>query len=165
MASFTTLHERIDDLPSFDDLPQLPDLPKGCTWGLWDRDGQRDELGTLNLLTPETIKQAAGEIRDGISVSLNWSMNKPSTPVFGRQKLCQTIIDNNLFSASTSFDDEVSFNTQSGSQWDGLRHVIHRDSGKLYNGVAKSEVAGPHASSVLGLHIIWNWSKLLKSKE
>lgn len=65
-----SFHSQLDDLPSFQDLPKLPGLPEGCTWGLWDRDGVRDELGTLNLLTPETVKEASKEINQGISVSL-----------------------------------------------------------------------------------------------
>ena len=36
-------------------------------WGRWGRD---DDLGAINLITPETRKQAAALVRDGISVSL-----------------------------------------------------------------------------------------------
>ncbi len=36
-------------------------------WGRW---GQDDQIGTLNLITPEKRKQAAALVRDGISVSL-----------------------------------------------------------------------------------------------
>ena len=36
-------------------------------WGRW---GQDDEIGTLNLITPDKRKQAAALVRDGISVSL-----------------------------------------------------------------------------------------------
>ena len=33
----------------------------------------RDELSTLNLLIPDTVKQAAEEIREELSVSLRFS--------------------------------------------------------------------------------------------
>jgi hypothetical protein len=46
-------------------------MPHGCTWGLWDSNGQRDQLGTLNLLTPEVVLQARKEIQLGISVAVN----------------------------------------------------------------------------------------------
>jgi hypothetical protein len=46
----------------------------------------------------------------------------------------------------------VSFNTQSGSQWDGLRHAIYREKGLLYNGVTKAEVMGANSTDVLGLN-------------
>ncbi len=36
-------------------------------WGRWGKDDQR---GTLNLITPAKRKQAAGLLREGISVSL-----------------------------------------------------------------------------------------------
>jgi hypothetical protein len=65
-----SLHSRLGNLPNFEELPDLPGLPKGSTWGLWDKNGVKDELGTLNLLTPEVVKAAATEIREGISVSL-----------------------------------------------------------------------------------------------
>lgn len=72
--------------------------------------------------------------------------------MFGRQKLSHNIIDNSTFSGSASFDDEVSFNTQSGSQWDGLRHAVYRDQSLLYNGVTKQEIMGPDSTDVLGIN-------------
>src|SRR5579863_2652466 len=36
-------------------------------WGRWGRD---DEIGALNLITPEKRKQAAALVREGVSVSL-----------------------------------------------------------------------------------------------
>ncbi|KAI1297106.1 hypothetical protein F5Y03DRAFT_370093 [Xylaria venustula] len=52
-------------LPPFDQLPLDPKDPPGNAWGLW---GAGDELGMLNLLTPETTAAAAREIRK-VSVS------------------------------------------------------------------------------------------------
>lgn len=57
-------------IPDFDELPPVPGMPQGCAWGIFDRNGQKDTLGTLNLLTPEVVKKAAAEIKEGISVSL-----------------------------------------------------------------------------------------------
>ncbi len=37
-------------------------------WGRW---GPEDELGALNLITPEKRKQAAALVREGVSVSLS----------------------------------------------------------------------------------------------
>ena len=36
-------------------------------WGRWGKD---DEIGALNLITPEKRRQAAALVRDGVSVSL-----------------------------------------------------------------------------------------------
>lgn len=57
-------------VPDFDDLPKVEGMPKGCAWGVFDRDGQKDKVGTLNFLTPEIVKAAANEIKDGVSISL-----------------------------------------------------------------------------------------------
>ena len=57
-------------LPDFDDLPAVEGMPQGCAWGLFDKDGEKDHVGTLNLLTPEVIKAAAAEVKDGVSISL-----------------------------------------------------------------------------------------------
>lgn len=91
----------------------------------------------------------------------SWSLDKPKIPVFDRQKLSHNIIDNSTFSNSASFDDEVAFNTQSGSQWDGLRHAIYREQGLLYNGVKKGEVIGSKSTDVLGLNSKFHWHQFL----
>ncbi|KAL6231984.1 hypothetical protein BDW75DRAFT_243412 [Aspergillus navahoensis] len=148
-----SLHDRHESLPSFEELPRVDGMPKGCTWGLWDRDGTPDELGTLNLLTPQVVYAATQEVQVGVSVSLNLPLNQPAVPVFNRQPLTHTVIDNSTFSPSQSFDDNVSFNTQAGSQWDGLRHVVHEGSRKLYNGVTKDQITG---SARLGIN---NWHR------
>src|SRR5713101_4685538 len=36
-------------------------------WGRW---GKEDQLGTLNLITPEKRRQAAALVKDGITISL-----------------------------------------------------------------------------------------------
>lgn len=63
-------YRKMASLPNFDDLPPVEGMPQGCAWGIFDKDGKKDVLGTLNLLTPEVIKDAATEVRHGVSVSL-----------------------------------------------------------------------------------------------
>lgn len=57
-------------LPDFDDLPRVEGMPQGCAWGIFDRDGEKDIFGTLNILTPDVVKAAAQEIQEGVSISL-----------------------------------------------------------------------------------------------
>lgn len=57
-------------VPDFDNLPKVGDMPQGCAWGVFDKDGKKDVLGTLNFLTPEIVKKASAEIQDGVSISL-----------------------------------------------------------------------------------------------
>lgn len=44
-------------LPKFDELPLFKGKP-GCAWDVW---GPDDQLGTINLLTPDVVKRAASE--------------------------------------------------------------------------------------------------------
>lgn len=57
-------------LPNFDDLPKVDGMPQGCAWGVFDKDGEKDVFGTLNLLTPDVVKAAVAEVKEGVSVSL-----------------------------------------------------------------------------------------------
>jgi kynurenine formamidase len=46
-------------------------------WGRW---GPNDELGTLNYVTPEKVREAAGLVRSGRRVSLSIPINKVAGP-------------------------------------------------------------------------------------
>ncbi|EWY97139.1 hypothetical protein FOYG_05615 [Fusarium oxysporum NRRL 32931] len=131
----------ISSVPDFDDLPEVKGMPKGCAWGVFDRDGKKDQVGTLNFLTPDVVRNAALEVKDGVSISLNWplnAMNKLNIP--GRLAAQHKIlyIPQSMaalpFEQGKSWDDELSFNTQCSSQWDSLCHFQHQHSGLAYNG-------------------------------
>lgn len=47
-----------DNLPRFDELPKFHEY-NGCAWGVW---GEGDQLGTVNLLTGDVVKEASKEI-------------------------------------------------------------------------------------------------------
>lgn len=32
--------------PAFDDLPKIEGMPQGNTWGFFDKDGKKDEVGS-----------------------------------------------------------------------------------------------------------------------
>ncbi|KAK6213514.1 hypothetical protein QIS74_09516 [Colletotrichum tabaci] len=124
-------------LPDYDGLPPVEGMPKGCAWGVFDKDGKKDVYGTLNLLTPEVIKEAGAEIRDGVSISLNWpldSMNKFA--IEGRKQTVHTVhsLQATGLSDGLGWDDELDFNTQGSSQWDSLVHWQHQETGLAYNG-------------------------------
>lgn len=58
------------NFPAFEDLPLDKKGPRGNAWGLW---GPDDQLGTLNLLTDDTIASAAKEnIITGQRISLKY---------------------------------------------------------------------------------------------
>lgn len=61
---------KASDLPSWKNMPPVKGMPHGVAWGLFDKDGVKDEVGTLNLLTPEVVLEAKKEIKIGKSVVL-----------------------------------------------------------------------------------------------
>lgn len=126
-------------LPTFDELPKYKNFA-GCAWGVW---GPDDQLGTVNLLTDEVVQQAAAEIKTGRSVSLNWPINFPEKPMFGRKgpEVCALA---NHGADLPLRDDEIHVNTQSGTQWDGMRHFGVLEHKVYYQGVSASDVpVGP----------------------
>lgn len=79
-----------DGLPSYAELSERSDAPRGTNWGLFGRD---DQLGTVNLLTPARVKAAAASIRKGVSFGLNWRIDLPDPPLFGRGALASALIE------------------------------------------------------------------------
>ncbi|KAJ5668660.1 cyclase [Penicillium macrosclerotiorum] len=148
-------------LPKFDDLPPVEDMPHGCAWGVFDKDGKNDLVGTLNLLTPEVVRAAAAEVHYGISISLNWPIGSIKIPKFFRKTLEHKVVklEDPEANLHYGFDDEVEFNTQGSSQWDSFCHFLHLESGKAYNGV-KPTIKGimdPSPSEELKLPTIDHW--------
>ncbi|KAF3055799.1 hypothetical protein GL218_06886 [Daldinia childiae] len=131
------------NVPDFDDLPKVPDMPQGCAWGIFDKDGKKDLLGTLNLVTPSVTKAAFSEARDGISISLNWPLNAIAFPMPGRifPVHKQMTLQEAGLSEGIGWDDEIHFNTQLSSQWDSLVHWHHQPSGLAYNGITVNKEA------------------------
>ena len=126
-------------LPDFAELPINPDFPPHSAWGVFEND---DQIGTLNLLTPERVAAAARLARQGQVFALNWELEQPVPPLFNRAALRHTINRRR----KNVFDDVYdNFNTQSSSQWDGLRHFGHRECG-FYNGATEAEIMGAGAA-------------------
>ncbi|KAJ5585588.1 cyclase [Penicillium hispanicum] len=123
-------------LPDFDSLPSVDGMPQGCAWGIFDKDGRKDVFGTLNLLTPDVVKAAAAEVREGVSISLNWPMESIKIPGFFRKILSHRVLEleDPAIHLHYGFDDEIGFNTQGSSQWDSLCHFLHIPTGMAYNG-------------------------------
>jgi kynurenine formamidase len=114
-------------------LRHIAGTPKDNAW-LW---GGHDELGRLNLLTPERRAKATQEnVKTGDTICLDLPLNTPDPPFFGRKSFHHQI--KNVVKGV--FDDEYSYNTQSSSQWDGFRHFAHPVHECHYNGVLPEEI-------------------------
>ena len=132
-----------DALPAYDELPVRPELPPNSSWGVW---GDHDVLGTLNLLTPARVLAASRSIRTGRSFALGLELTLPDPPLFGRTPLRHEVTNE----ARAVHDDIYhGWNTQSSSQWDGFRHMGHREHGH-YGGVA-DEDHGVHHWAARGI--------------
>ena len=98
-------------------------------WGRW---GKEDELGTLNLITPEKRKAAAKLVRDGVSVSLALDLNKQ------RDDLNPNPFEHELTVAQIGGHQAatdryaVDYHGFAHSHIDALPHFSHK--GKMYNG-------------------------------
>lgn len=126
------------NVPSYDELPIRADAPAGSAWGVF---GDNDEVGTINLLTPECVVAAAGSIRSGRVFALNLPIDIPDPPLFTRQPHRHTV---KTFDPPADFvlDDFLdNFYPQASSQWDALAHVKHPVFG-AYNGIPDYEITG-----------------------
>lgn len=104
-------------------------------WGRW---GPQDQRGTLNHIGPETLRNAALEIRSGKQIHLGLNFDKDG-PQLGVKRFNPMLYVTDLYTALNPAkpnayysDDVIHMPTQASTQWDALGHV-HYD-GMLYNG-------------------------------
>jgi kynurenine formamidase len=135
----------LNNVPKFAQLPIKPDKPKESSWGVFG------ELGCLNFLTPQGVVDAAHLVRKGSVFRLDTKINYANPPLFARRPAKHNIMSFESFGL-LGFDDSLdSYNTQEGSQWDGLAHVGSPRYQAFYNGVKASEIKdGP--SGRLSIH-------------
>ncbi|KAJ0418827.1 hypothetical protein BJY00DRAFT_287107 [Aspergillus carlsbadensis] len=134
-----TMSETTYTFLAFDDAPRVPGTPQGCLWGFYDRDGVKDEIGSINLLTPQVVLNARSEIRTGRHIQLDWPLDSVTYPSFGRKAFERRVVNLKESSGAVGFDDEIHINTQSGSQWDSLRHHACQKQEVFYNGLTFAE--------------------------
>lgn len=125
----------MSDLPSYDDLPVAPEGGRSA-WGLF---GPDDNLGLINLLTPERIADAARLVRRGALFSLNAPLDAFSPPIASGRGIPRHHV---LHAPGTfGFDDVYdNFFPQGSSQWDSLGHVGYAPDA-FYNGASEEDVA------------------------
>jgi kynurenine formamidase len=112
-------------------------------WGRW---GDADERGTLNLITAETVREAASLVRDGRRIPLSIAMSEDGPQlgfVQGRTNPTRTTIARHELlgedEAGVRFnDDAVSMGVQAATHIDALAHVSY--DGRMYNGFPLSVV-------------------------
>ena len=109
-------------------------------WGRWGAD---DVLGTVNFITDELRRAAAGLVRRGVSFSLSqrFDMDGPQRGWRRRTNPVHTMLDTGTDAALGhqgfphgigGADDVIAMPLQCSTQWDGLGHIF--DHGRAWNG-------------------------------
>src|SRR5215472_2521575 len=68
--------KRMKELPKFSELPLVGQTGERSVWDVF---GQRDQLGTVNLLGAEQVRRASMLVRTGKVINLNLPLNYPIT--------------------------------------------------------------------------------------
>jgi kynurenine formamidase len=140
-----------DSIPRFAELPIKRGAPPECSWGVF---GDDDELGCLNFLSADGIIEAARMVRTGRVFRLDTPINYAKPPLFNRNPARHTILSFEQYGLLGHDDSIDNYNTQEGSQWDGLGHVGHIRHKAYYNGVKDAEIKSGTGGR-LGIH---KWS-------
>ena len=114
-------------------------------WGRW---GEDDELGTLNLITPDKRKEAAELVEEGISVSLARDLDKTRSdlnPNPFEHELSVIEIEDHQAAADRY---AVDYHGYAHSHIDGLTHFAYK--GELYNGISMDTLK-PDGAEKLGI--------------
>src|SRR5262249_6532879 len=115
-------------------------------WGRWGKD---DQLGALNLITPEKRRQATALVQEGVSLSLAHPAVKvpmDSSPPFVHRMVGLPRRGETFSGAGDEYSVQYHGFTQ--THLDGLCHLAYR--GKMYNGFAQDEVT-PSGAGKLGV--------------
>jgi kynurenine formamidase len=122
-------------------------------WGRWGAD---DEVGTLNLINDDVVREAARTVRTGRRVPLALPLRQDGVQtgaIPGRVNPLRTMTAVNwpMFGPDTVAisDDMVTMGLQAATHWDGLGHVSH--SGRLYNGRPASTVTAHQGAEFGGI--------------
>jgi kynurenine formamidase len=122
--------------PRYRDLPAVED-GSGARLA-WDYFGRKDELGTLNFISPEAVLRGRDEIRTGERIGLTLPQDLPDPPLSVGRRPYEHAIE----VRRNGRDDSVSsFFLQGSSQWDGLRHVRYKQFG-YYGGRQEEDLNG-----------------------
>ena len=119
-------------------------------WGRWGAD---DELGTLNLITDESRRAAAGLVEDGVSVSMALEANTQRDALNANP--FQHTLSTSRFTEHEVAGDvySVQYHGFAHSHVDGLPHFAH--DGQMYNGFPVSGLREDGAER-LGVHNMEN---------
>lgn len=109
-------------------------------WGRW---GANDQLGSANLLTDATRRQAIAQARTGLTVSLSRDLMTDKADDNGSP------FEHTMIGSNTMDNYRVSYHGYAHSHIDGLCHILYK--GQTYNGYPTSDVNTPSGCVKLGI--------------
>lgn len=117
-------------------------------WGRW---GKEDQLGSLNLITPEKRKQAGQLVTSGVSISLSRNVItvKIGTSAPFEQRMVKTGLTPGAESSSDAYSVQYHGHTQ--THLDALCHFFYE--GQMYNGFSQKEVTDKGAAKLSVINI------------
>jgi len=124
----------VSELPRYQDLPAAPRGGRSA-WGLF---GPDDDLGLVNLMTPERVAAAARLVRTGRMFPLDLPIGSIA-PALARSRGAprHAVLHQ---PGSVGFDDVYdNFYPQASSQWDSLGHIGYAPD-EFYNGATEADV-------------------------
>ena len=116
-------------------LPRWRQRPEGSTWGDF---GVDDQIGRLNLITPERRRAAVAEVREGLAFGLSLPLDYPGqaklnprrhpprlkpTELQGQPFMNQSLRQFDARNTDVICDDQVTLSLQYSTQWDSFAHV------------------------------------------
>ncbi len=116
-------------------------------WGRWGKD---DQLGALNLITPEKRKAAAKLVKEGVSISLAHNVIKERSD--DSAGFDQKMISGFKEGAGGAMDVySVQYHGFNQTHLDALCHVFHK--GQLFNGISPHEITEQGAGKLSVINI------------
>jgi kynurenine formamidase len=129
-------------------------------WGRW---GELDQIGTLNLITPEARVRAVGLVRTGEVVSCSIPIDE-SMPVHPARPMAVHThaltgtdlvaggLPDRIWGGYPGADDYIFMPLQSATHWDGLTHCSWEDT--FYNGYWVGMAGANGGARALSAHLL-----------
>jgi kynurenine formamidase len=122
-------------------------------WGRW---GEADQVGALNVVTPQSRLEALTSVRTGAVHSLSYVLGRETSPsTTSRNPVWHTTTINRKRNGIGIADDVLTMHSHTGTHLDALCHYWGDDG--LYNGFEQSEIVShgaPHLSIDQVQHVV-----------
>ena len=148
-------------LPAAAQNTPAPERVSAATYAGWMRElsnqgrwGAQDQLGTLNLITPDVMRRATGLVRAGVSVSMSLTLGRGQRP-YDRSPLRHQVFESRDAGQVLWMMDSIviAYHGWGTTHMDALSHTAI--DGQVYNGVPRESLRA-EGGYQLGVHQLRN---------